>query len=67
MPAIAPPERLLELESEDEDEAEPVAASPVESVVVPESSVDSGGGLVLFSYRGCRLAGVRLTFVKTVL
>ena len=50
IPAMAPPERLLEPESEDEDEAEPVAASPVESVVVPESRVDSGGGLILVSY-----------------
>ena len=49
MPAIAPPERLLESESEDEDEAEPVAASPTDSVVVPESRVDSGGGLILVS------------------
>ena len=51
IPAIAPPERLLEPEPEDEDEAEPVAASPVESVVVPESRVDSGGGLILVSYQ----------------
>jgi hypothetical protein len=46
MPAIAPPERLLEPESEDEDEAESVAASLDESVIVPESRVDSGGGFV---------------------
>jgi hypothetical protein len=51
IPAIAPPERLLEPEPEDEDEAESVAASPAESVVVLESLVDSGGGLIWFSYR----------------
>jgi hypothetical protein len=50
IPAIAPPERLLEPESEDEDEAESVAASLDESVVVAGSLVDSGGGLILLSY-----------------
>lgn len=51
IPAIAPPERLLGPELDDEGEAESVAASPDESVVVPESPVDSGGGFVFVSYR----------------
>lgn len=51
MPAIAPLERLLEEESEDEGDAESVAVSLDESVVVPASRVDSGGGLISLSYR----------------
>jgi hypothetical protein len=54
IPAITPPEMLLEPESDDEDdedEVDSVATSSGESVVVTETCVDSETGLILISYR----------------